>query len=350
MKYELLMFISERQLSAIDINDEGVTDNISLDGNDVLEYSNQADIDQFCYYIKDYYNIDMFSDIDINITIVTFGMCYSNYTYLFECVKEATMVNLIDAKVLLPVLLLKTETVQNNKKYHVISFETSYCIKVDENYQCIYLEEEKNSEILNISIEQYKLILKFDCNHLIDDKKKYQEIENTFLMEKKKSDKEYQNMLEKYNVALKEIETLKKDLQKSQEELKKVIDVENKNKSRTICRCHIIKREPTGYKGIASMLGGSFETIGAKYKIHNIFRDGDIVKKDTHIAKIQQVYGEEVIRDNISLVKANASGRIFFLKKNNEYVKDNDIVAIIGVESDTRADVMEWYKKICEEA
>ena len=48
-----------------------------------------------------------------------------------------------------------------------------------------------------------------------------------------------------------------------------------------------------------------------------------------------------------SPITAAESGRIFFLKENVEEMKSaDDDIAIIGDLSDTKEDVMEWYRKI----
>ena len=45
-------------------------------------------------------------------------------------------------------------------------------------------------------------------------------------------------------------------------------------------------------------------------------------------------------------IKTTCDGRIFYLDIAGKQVKDQDAVAIIGEPSDTREEVLKWYKEI----
>ena len=72
MIYEVMLFLSKNQLAAIDISEEGNVEQVSLEGNSVISYSDEADLEQFCEWIKEYYNIGDFTEIDIRVNIVAF--------------------------------------------------------------------------------------------------------------------------------------------------------------------------------------------------------------------------------------------------------------------------------------
>ena len=101
----------------------------------------------------------------------------------------------------------------------------------------------------------------------------------------------------------------------------------------------------------------SAEGGGRQYQVsHHQYADGDFVKKNCIIAKVKLTYvaknkktpakkyndSNEIYYD----VKAQTSGRIFYLFNDGDEISENSAVAIIGDEADTREDVMKWYQQI----
>ena len=70
MNYNLLICSSTKEWMAIDINEDGNCDRISFEGNDTIEINSGKIVDSFCTQILNYYNIDDFNDIEIDIRIV----------------------------------------------------------------------------------------------------------------------------------------------------------------------------------------------------------------------------------------------------------------------------------------
>lgn len=190
-EYNIIIFISENCLSSIDVNtiydniydvdidvyDDGICKEsligkISLDGNDIFKYSNTKDIENFCKKVKENYNIDSFSDIDISIKIIAFGKCQSSANILFEQVKGSMSVNVIDAKTLLPLLLINELTIQNvvlqqEMTYNIVSFGVSYCIETDNwwHFFCYESENENSTNENEIIIDIEKYAFLYICNY-----------------------------------------------------------------------------------------------------------------------------------------------------------------------------------------
>ena len=132
MEYNLLICTSTTKWIAIDINPNGELERISLDGNDFEEVCSTENVLEFCTKILGYYNINKFNDIQLNVKIVMVSKYSPLISELFGQIKDACSVNIIDAKTIIPIYVLKNYPVKANRKIGIFCMGESFCFKVDD--------------------------------------------------------------------------------------------------------------------------------------------------------------------------------------------------------------------------
>lgn len=360
MEYNLLICISEKKLMALDVIDLDNIDRISIEGNDFLEIKEESSIVEFSKYIKEYYNIDSFTDININICIVSFYAKRKDLNLIYKDMKDASRLDIIDAKVYLPILLLKESSIKANSIVNVYCFENSYIMKITSDLGIEYILEGNGDEV-KLEPEMFSIIFMFTCDGLISDeaeirklKSNYKELLNEYKSSIEKKDKEiekyedrYKKLELKYENIIKEIEILKRE----KEEQNKI-----KNTKRSVIwftkdlikSTSIYESNLRGEIFSLPLMAASAIVNKKEYKIRNLHKSGDIITKGTNITEIVEYVktsiGELKETGRKCTIKAKYSGRIFYLKDNNVCVTNDVEIAIITDESDTKKDVMKWYK------
>ena len=235
MSYRIMIFMARERLAAIDIGMDGKTDVISIDGNEEMEYSSGREIKEFCQYIKDYYNIDAFSDLGMSVFILRFDAVMEQVSILLDEVRGAAEYNILSAEKLLPWMALKEGALKAGTAIQVKAFDIVYMVSLD------------NGLVMHCQIGGTR--------------------EHSFMLRKEKfcewghlsefivfGDEEEKNELsKKYD---REIEKLKKQLAEEKKKSKAIEDRlaevtseineirdERKRNSRTICRVHCRNKE-----------------------------------------------------------------------------------------------------------
>lgn len=216
VNYRILVFISKNRLSAVNIDKSGIAENISLEGNTEIEYSDILDIDAFCQYIKDYFNIDNFCDIDLSIFILNFSAAQSMVNYLFDSFNTVNSLNVIDANLALPIFALKYFNIQPDTCYNISAFGINHQIFVDNKCIC------KCKEVNDVDIERelalydYINLFEFCCSEMIEDESNGNELIEDYQKEISKLTAENQELLAKIELLEtskeNEINTLKKTI------------------------------------------------------------------------------------------------------------------------------------------
>lgn len=360
MDYNLLICISKDKLMAMDIQDEDVVDRISIEGNDSIDFQQNGDIENFCEHIKNYYNIEQLSEITINASVIYFNSNKDNLNILLECLKDVASINVIDSKKILPIIALKKLEIEEGTIVNINCFDTQLTIEVGENFQVNYIDEKKGTT-LDIEPEELKLLYFFDCEGLVADKNKAEELEQKYQIALKKEQ-------EKTLKAKEDYVTLEKKYKQVSEELKKVNDAIKKGKELLESRRQIIRFEEDEEQrkgGLISVYGYNRIKAVEKYQpaakkiylVENKHRDGDIVNAKKIIAKVG-VYlvqhnseTSEVSKDNLYCqrtisIKSSGVGKIYYLRKNDDVINVGDDIAILADPEDTREQVIEWYNQI----
>ena len=86
-----------------------------------------------------------------------------------------------------------------------------------------------------------------------------------------------------------------------------------------------------------------------KYKCKLLKNDGDIITKNTQLIEISEIMDSDGMDYETlmkSVIKAETAGRVFYLVKEGQKLQSDSAVVIIADPSDTKADVMKWYKNM----
>lgn len=343
MEYNLLICTSTAKWIAIDINPNGELERLSLDGNDFAEIHSTEDVLEFCAKILGYYNIDKFNDINLNIKIIMVSKYSPLNLELFMQLKDAASVNLIDAKTVIPIYVLKNCLVKANTKIEILCMEERFSFIVDDNLTVGY-ENAEEGEDLRIEPESFSIVFSFNCKNLISDEREFKKLEKKHAenieeqkneVEKKK--KEIIELKEK-NIALKnDLETLEQQYNTANtiiEEFKV-----NFKKRREIIRFDRSKLMSHSYLSITPWVRD------IDYKVKILKSEGDIIERGTDIISIfmEARTGVYLTSNDNGTIATESRGKIHYLVKNGDFIHDNDAVAILSDPLDETRDVLKWY-------
>lgn len=341
MEYNLLICTSATKWIAIDINPNGELERISLDGNDFEEVCSTEEVLEFCAKVLGYYNINKFNDIQLNVKVVMVSKYSPLISGLFEQIKDACSVNIIDAKTIMPIYVLKNYPVKANRKIGILCMGERFCLKVDDELTVSY-ESAGDGEELKIEPESFSVAFSFNCQNLISDERKYKAIKKKYTedMEKKKqevSDKvnEIRVLEEKYSDIKSKFEALENRFVSVANKLEKAeTKYESKRKIIRFDSNCIVLHSGFGY----------FPSVKAqeKYKCKLMKSDGDVIKKGHYIIEFD--LGDNSFRPGS--IKSRLTGTIYYLVKDGDSIMLNDAVAIISDPMDEKEDVLNWYRSI----
>ncbi len=348
MKYRVLIFMAKERLSAVDVDADGKADDISINGNDMMLYTSKEQIREFSLYLKNYYNIDSFSELEMAFLVIKFDAVMENVHVLLEEIKDAAECNLVSVEKLLPWMAFKERMLKANIEVQMKAFDIVYTVSMDSNMAMKCRIGGTGEQAFILSADQfarYNCLGKdslFGCE---------EEIEKLHTQVK---ELERQLQEEKYKA-----ETAENTLQRIVSKIYEMRDKKECNVRRNICRIKC-----TDQKKEDCLCERGKYVLKVKFCNDNT----EIVKKDQIIARVsvdekKQDYGSivgsvlvsrvltEAINNAYSLkdldfvIKATCDGRIFWLQESETEVVYGSDVAIIGDLSDTKEDVMKWYGK-----
>lgn len=355
MEYNLLICISNNYWTAIDVNSDGKCDRISFDGNETMSFESNDVVLDFCAQILNYYNINSFEDIELNIKVIMISG-YSNFiSDLFFQIKNAKSIDIIDVKNILPIYILKNIVVKPGTKIEVKCFENIFTLQVDNNLLVSYINDKAEENII-MKPEWFSILFRFDCKNLISDNNELKSLKEKYKKETEKKQKEIDEQKEKLSDLKKNFDELNNNYIQLQNEIER-------NKSKLDAKRTILRYSEKYLNSInsKSFLKNTVFTAGllslnkkTDIDFKNICQllksDGDIVKKGTILMEITKKYNRNNgIWEDLGLkyiIKANADGRIFYLVNNGDSVKENEVVALLSDSSDKRNDIMKWYNEM----
>lgn len=346
MEYNLLICTSTTKWIAIDIDPNGKLERISLDGNDFEEVCSTEEVSEFCAKILGYYNINKFNDIQLNVKVVMVSKYSPLISELFGQIKDACSVNIIDAKTIMPIYVLKNYPVKANRKIGIHCMGENFSFRVDDELTVSY-ESAGDGEELRIEPESFSVAFSFNCQNLISDERKYKALEKKYTeyMEKKKqevSDKvdEIRVLEEKYSDIKSKFEALENRFVSIANKLEKAeTKYESKRKIiRFDSNCIVLPSPSIGLRSF------DFPSVKAqkKYKCKLMKSDGDVIKKGHYIIEFD--LGDNIFRPGS--IKSMHTGTIHYLVKDGDSIILNDAVAIISDPMDEKEDVLNWYRSI----
>ncbi len=355
MKYRVLIFMAKDRLAAIDVGTDGKVDEISIDGNDMMMYSSKAQVRGFCQHIKNYYNIEAFSDLEMSVSVLRFDATMEDTFALLEEIKGAGECNLVGAEKVIAWLALKEGLLKAGTAIQVKAFDIVYSVSLsgDMVWRCQIGGTEGHPFML--SKEKFAAY-----NHLGEGSLFGYEDEINELCKK------YDIELEKKEQRIKALEQQLLDEKKKTSDINRILEEKERNIKRYICRLRSDQKlkmkdslNTSGFfsKVSATVYGGEGTSRKDVYYLVCCCNSGAIVKKGQTIGKVK-VY-QEIWRgkDRLSnetrcpdadfVIKAEEPGRIFWLyysHSESEFEYGSDI-AVVGDVSDTKEDAMRWYEK-----
>lgn len=354
MDYRVLILMAKDRLAAIDIDGDDVPDAVSLDGNDVMTYTSEAQIKSFCEYVKEYYNIEHYSDLRMEISVLRFDAAMEDAFVLLNLLQEggAESCNLVSVEKLLPWVAMKEGLLKAGTAVQIKTFGLIYTVTLSRGMVLQCSQGKAGEEHpFDFPKEKFAEYFHLDKDILLDyeeEKREWQKKMNDALQEKEKRIGELEKQLQ---AVQKQVENAEEDLTES----RRILSEKQSNANRRICYLKCADKEK-------DKIYSDAKCRYIKYSIRHYFGTGVVVSKGTKIAEASVsndlgIYGG--VMDILSLtlsakqasfsdfnIKAETAGRLFWL---NEKVPENiaygEAIAVIGNESDTKADAMKWYKE-----
>lgn len=346
MNYNLLICISSKEWVAIDVDSTGKCDRISFDGNESLTVEANEMLLHFCTQICNYYNIDSFKDIDLNIKIVLISEYSNLIADMFLQMKDVNSINVISAENIIPIYILKNCNVKPGSKMDIKCLGDILSMKVDSNLMISFVNDSIGNEIV-IEPESFSYLFRFDCKNLITNEFEIKNLEDKW----KKKTKEKQTEIDELKKNYLDLKKQYNNLEQMYQELQNEVNKQKIDEIRTIVRFSDDYLKKSNSESSRVAFGLRLEE--KKFSCKLLKSDGDIVRKGTSLIEIDEEVRPFYITDyewrkngNKCFIKAITDGRIFYLVKNGDIVKDNDAVAILTDSTDNRIDVMNWYKKM----
>ncbi len=344
MKYRVMIFIAKERLAAIDIRADEKADIISVDGNVTMEFASEKQIREFCQHIKDYYNVDLFSDLEMEISILRFDAVMKDVFLLLEEIKDAAEYNLVSVEKLLPWIAIKEGLIKVGTAIQVKTFELVYTVSLGKDMvlkcqiggtdkRSYEFPIEKFSEnyrlgkggLLGYEDEKNTLLKKFNAE-LTQNQQRIIELENLLSEEKKKR------------------KIVEDNLEKSTAEMDKIRDERERNANRCICKL-LRKDKEQQMDLITSIFMSSIGGFKDTYTVMHCCENTEIVKQGQRIANVAVVrLGSRKLELDF-VIKATKAGRIFWLYETASELEYGIPIALIGDLADTKEDVMRWYEK-----
>lgn len=342
MEYNLLICTSTAEWIAIDINPNGELERLSLDGNDFAEVHSTEDVLEFCAKILGYYNINNFNDINLNIKIVMVSKYSPLNLELFMQLKDAASVNLIDAKTVMPIYVLKNCLVKANTKIGILCMEERFSFIVDDNLTVSY-ENTEEGEKLRIEPESFSIVFSFNCKNLISDEREFEKLEKKHAENIEEQKKEVEKK-KKEIIELKEKNTaLKNDLVELKQRYNSANTRIEEFKANIESRREIIRFDASKLES-SPPLGIMPLVRNLDYKVKILKSEGDIIERGTDIISFLESGSGYYFTRNGDTIATESRGKIHYLVKNGDVIHSNDAVAILSDPMDETEDVLKWYK------
>lgn len=342
MEYNLLICTSTTKWIAIDINPNGELERISLDGNDFEEICSTEEVLEFCEKILGYYNINKFNDIQLNVKIVMVSKYSPLISELFGHIKDACSVNIIDAKTIMPIYVLKNYPVKANRKIGIHCMGENFSFRVDDELTVSY-ESAGDGEELRIEPESFSVAFSFNCQNLISDERKYKALEKKYIEETEKQKQEITEKADEISVLNNKYSNIKSELETLEKQFISATCKIEKTEAMLKDQRSIIYFDKNSIAYLPSSLFGLSATIHPqkKYKCTLCKTDGEVIKKGQPIIEFDL---EDY--NNPGIVKSKFKGKIHYLVWKGDSISLNDAVAIISDPMDEKEDVLNWYRSI----
>ena len=313
---------------------------ISLDGNIVMSYRADSDIEKFISHIKDNYNIDSFSDFPISVCVIDNGASSATVKKLYGRFEGAIGIEIVNVSGLLPFVCGAKEAFEKDIVRFVFVQENCYALSLDAQniVKCEKTEGTNKENAVALRLDDF---IPFFCPNA-----------ENFSLSKDNGTDEKSVELEN---AQKLVASYKETVSILEGKLEHYETIKNEAK-RYVCKAdkltvskeflelvilELVKKKNMKDSGFT----GEVESL-VYYEFSPLKEEGSVVYYTEHIAKVTAFAGSARLSSGTNVEREYVSpciGKIFYLKAKNDNVKNDEPIAVIGGLLDTREDAMNWY-------
>ena len=319
-EYSIIIFITRDSLQAFDAQDGTA---VSIKGKVSMPCSSIEDVQTFNGFIQRQYNFDNYTDFDTGITIINCEAQPPILHCLFDLVKEAAQVNLIDAACVLPMIAVTGGAAKKDsyKRYNL--FGTFYDVITDTDMAITCRPSADGSGSEELSPEHFKLLFTLDAKKIGADENELKALiaEKDTLIRKNAE----------LNARIKTLEPDSAELARIKKEQAAAVAAAQKRK----------EEEDALYAELQEVDTSIHRTDGFGEKV-SASQNGDIVTKGEEICTVYGFLG--LCRKSYS-IKAKRDGKLFFLKTSYEKISNGDAVALVVDPSWTKEQAFNWYEQ-----
>ena len=330
-EYSIIIFITRDSLQAFDAQDGTA---VSIKGKVSMPCSSIEDVQAFNGFIQRQYNFDNYTDFDTGITIINCEAQPPILHSLFDLVKEAAQVNLIDADCVLPMIAVTGGAAKKDsyKRYNL--FGTFYDVITDTDMAITCRPSADGSGSEELSFEHFKLLFTLDAKKIGADENELKALiaEKDALLQKNTE----------LNARIKALEPDSAELARIKKEQAAAVAAAQKRKEEEDALYEELKEVDTSIH--RTDRSGSILTIS--------HTSGTIVTKGEEICIVSNfflamvgIFGEDKATSNSNSIKAKRDGKLFFLKTASESVSKEDAIALVVDPNWTQEQAFAWYKK-----
>ena len=330
-EYSIIIFITCDSLQAFDAQDGTA---VSIKGNVSMPCSSIEDVQAFNGFIQRQYNFDNYTDFDTGITIINCEAQPPILHSLFDLVKEAAQVNLIDAACVLPMIAVTGGAAKKDscKRYNL--FGTFYDVITDADMAITCCPSADGTGSEELSPEHFKLLFTLDAKKIGADENELKALiaEKDALLRKNAELNARTKALELDSAELvrikKEQAAAAAAAQKRKEE-EDALYAELQEVDNRICR--------TDISGSIGTISHTRDTIVTKGE--------EICRVYSLLQTMVYIFGENNTTTGTHSIKAKRDGKLFFLKNSSEKVSNGDAVALVVDPNWTKEQAFNWYEQ-----
>lgn len=352
MEYQVLIFMTEKYLSAVEMVSENDCERISIDGNETVEYKDEKDIRKFCDYIKEYYSIDEFSDLEMEIDLV-YGNTEQRYlTHFINLIKGCNKISVIELKKILPVILLQKKMIRKNENVLGAFLGESYQVRCDNAMQITAEKTVVNGIGKQIKYEDFSFLYYFDAKNLSNDissSKAYKEnVLKIDTIKQQLDEKNKQNRLlqEQRDMMSAQVEDANRNINNLQDRIvsyEKTIESLRQEKVKMFLELEPLFEKDRQIISVSFSRSDFFGDFLLKLQVE----DGSNIEVGNTIIELEPL-DNYMSNNHKEYCRARKSGKIIWLigkrTQKNRHSSSID-VAVICNKLDNKENVMKWYKR-----
>ena len=245
MDYQLVILADKKVLMAIDIDEDGNCEAVSIDGNDSMNYSGKEDIEKFAQYICEEYNVDEIEELEAGGTIINCGAETDNVIGLLEVFNDLKGIDAIDIKKLLPIIAQNRGLLQHGSKTIFKVMDNYYSVKCDNDGVATAGKNKRTDEAVELDGSDFTFLYFYKASNVVS-KAEIEEYEKKLADVQAEADDRVAAAEQAAEAEIAAIEAKYADILAKHEECKKLVGVLEKKKYATVEKKNDLKNLNVG--------------------------------------------------------------------------------------------------------